>query len=196
MARKFGDLSNSRFSYTRGSADGDSANEGTTSAKSQGGGAANSDGGSQTRTNTTGYHEALVPEYEEFLELTRRSYEDFREQEVLWAQKIRNQQTGQALVQIPNDPTIYEIDLYRHAPGYVGWEEDKIRRLYPEAFDAKEELLERNFANREFFVSPQEIERETEERLQRILNPVIRIPAAAQPGIVLDHARIAENPLA
>ena len=195
-AWKFGDFANRRFTNTRGSSNGVSSTEGSTTTSSEGGGSSNSDGGSQSHTTTKGYHETLVPEYEEFLELTRRSYEDFREQEVLWAQKLRKLQTGQALVQIPNDPTIYEVDLYRHAPGYVGWQDEKLRRLYPEAFDAKEELLEKNFANREFFVTPQEIERETEARLQRILNPVIRIPAAAHPGVVIEQPRIIGNPMA
>lgn len=195
-AWKFGDLANRRFTNSRGTSEGLSSTEGSTTTNSEGGGSSNSDGGSQSHTTTKGYHETLVPEYEEFLELTRRSYEDFREQEVLWAQKIRNLKTGQALVQIPNDPTIYEVNLHRHAPGYVGWEDDKLRRLYPAALEAKQELLERNFANREFFVTPQEIERETEARLQRILNPVIRIPAAAHPGVVIEQPRIIGNPMA
>ncbi|MFO0966140.1 MAG: hypothetical protein U0793_11230 [Gemmataceae bacterium] len=146
-----------------------------TRGSSAGGNESRSSGGSSTATSTEGMHETLVPEYEEFLELSQRSYYSFEEQRALWAQKIRQLKTGQALVKLPNDPKLYQVDVKRYAPGYLAWDAEKLERRCPEALEAVAALLEKNFSNREFFVSPQEIDRETEERLERILRPVITV---------------------
>ena len=58
-----------------------------------------SEGGSQSHTTTHGGHETLIPEYEEFAELSSRTYESFDEQASAWAQKLRNLVTGQAVAE-------------------------------------------------------------------------------------------------
>src|SRR5207247_1958662 len=45
-------------------------------------------GGSQSQTSTSGGHQSLTPEYEQFLELASRSYYTFEEQRSLWGQAV------------------------------------------------------------------------------------------------------------
>jgi hypothetical protein len=102
----------------------------------------------------------------------------------LWAKEIRLLKVGQALLKVVNDPNVYRVNVERHAPGYLDWDIPQIVRYRPEGIEAVQELIEQNFAS-EMFVSPLVIERQTEARLQRLLNPPIMIPA-----------RNEENPLA
>ncbi len=172
----------------------DNATEGD--GTSQSGNQSDGHGGGITDTTTIGEHETLLPVHEEFLELVRRSYYAFEEQRVLRGQFIRQQLTGQALVRLVNDPTIYDVQVARQAPGYLEFDIDVLRRRRPQVLAAVDELLEQNFASG-LFVSPDAIQRETTERLERILHPAIELrsdraltlekPAAgavpAQPGI-------------
>ncbi len=194
---RIGDLQNRRYSDSRGSSASRSTSESSTRTSGHGGSEGASEGGS--RSQTTGYSisESLLPIYEEFLELSRRAYYTFEEQRALWAQQIRLLKTGQALVRLVNDPKIYRVNVERHAPGYLAWPVETILVRRPEAIEAVHRFVEQNFAS-ELFVSPHRIERETEERLQWILNPAIVIPALPAPHVALDipPARIEENPLA
>lgn len=131
-------------------------------------------GGSTQRSRTAGYgtaenwSETLVPEYDEYMELSSRTYVSFNEQRTLWAKKIRLLQTGTELMRIVNDPRIYEVDVKRSAPGFLGYDLQTIHRAFPRAIDAALKLAEDNFG-REPFCSPREIEIESEERLRKVL---------------------------
>jgi hypothetical protein len=160
-----------------------------------GGSEADAKGGSRSHSTSRSVGESLLPIHDEFLEVARRAYYTFEEQRTLWAQHIRQLATGQALVRLVNDPTIYRVDVQKHSPGYLDWEIEKIIRRRPEAIEAVARLIEENSAS-EFFVSPQVIEREKEARLQRILNPVIQIPAHPGESSATGLRRIEANPMA
>ncbi len=183
------------FTLSTNAADGRSSNNSTSQTTGTGGSQNNGEGGSRSHSTSRSVGESLLPIHEEFLELTRKTFFTFEEQRAEWARDIRRLKTGQALIRVVNDPKIYCVDVERHAPGYLEWDEEKIKRRHPEAIEAIDELIEKN-ASSEYFVSPELIERETDERLQRLLNPVIRIPASPVPGIVLDQAPSVENPMA
>jgi len=136
--------------------------------------------GGTTQTSTRGTHEALLPEYEQFLELSNRTYYSFDEQRSLWAQKVRNLPTGVALLRLVNDPSLYEVNVKRSAPGYLAWDIDTLARELPEALEDMDRLVEHNFAS-ELFVPPEVIDRETHERLQAVLKPRLVIPVESRP---------------
>ena len=138
-------------------------------------------GGSESATRTQGAHESLIPEYEQFLELASRTYSSFDEQRSEWAKAVRNQATGRALVRLVNDPRILEVDVKRSAPGFLRWDIDRIAREFPEAWEAVDELVERNFQS-DWFARPEEIDCETEARLQAVLRPKITLHAEFAPA--------------
>lgn len=194
ISRRMNDpLQNSTLSTSK--ADSRSASDATTSSNGIGGNENTGEGGSRSHSTSNSIGESLLPIHEEFKELSRRSYYTFEEQRALWAQQIRLLKTGQALVKIVNDPNLYRVDVQKHAPGYLGLDMDTITRRCPAALDAKEQLIEQNYAQ-EFFVSPTVIEREREDRLQRLLHPVINIPVEPGANRIIGQARIEENPLA
>lgn len=141
-----------------------------------------------TRTSSTGYHQTLVPEYEEFLELSTRSSYTFDEQKALWAQKIRQLRTGTELMRLVDDPRLYEVQVKRSAPGYLGLDMETLHRHFPQALEAVDRLLERNF-QADCFCSPAEIDLETNMRLEQVLQrpqPAVEMPTvvtAADPFI-------------
>jgi TraM recognition site of TraD and TraG len=139
-------------------------------------------GGSQSRTATSGKHETLVPEYEQFLELASRTYYTFEEQKSLWAQAVRNLRTGEALLRLVDDPRLYALNVKRDTPGHLGWDAEVLYRELPEALEDVDRLIEENFRS-ELFASPAAIEAETEKRLQAVLRPVLRLqsPPRVQP---------------
>ena len=139
--------------------------------------------------------ESHLPVYDEFQELSRKSYYTFEEQRALWAQQIRLLKTGQALVKIVNDPKLYRIDVQRHAPGYLATDVEQLMRRYPETLESVDRFIEQNY-KQDFFVTPAAIELETHERLQRLLTNVIYIPTAQMAGAAQDRVRVVENPLA
>ncbi len=170
-ARRDGDP---RATRTGGGSDGRSGGRTNVASDSQGGNASNTNGGSITHTNGASIHEQLVPILHTFEEVTRRSYYDFNEQAVLWGQSLRNQARGQCVLRMVDDPTVYEVDIERHAPGYLSWDLNTLRDRYPQAIEALYALVEANYGS-ELFVSPEQIERETAERLERVLHPVIEL---------------------
>jgi len=182
------------FTLSTGKADGRSSSDTTTSSHGTGGSENTGEGGSHSHSTSRSIGESLLPIHEEFKELSRRSYYTFEEQRALWAQQIRLLKTGQALLKLVNDSNLYRVNVERHAPGYLDWDIDMIMRYRPEGIDAVAKFIEHNCAS-EFFVSPHVIERQTEARLQRILNPVIRIPANPGEDPMIGQARL-ENPMA
>jgi hypothetical protein len=93
-------------------------------------------------------------------------------------------ETGRAFIRLVDDPQVYDVDIQRYAPGHLEWDLDKLTRRRPEAVENVFRLLEQNFHS-EYFVSAQVIDRQSEERLQRILNPAIEV---RRPAIQCDSA--------
>lgn len=131
-------------------------------------------GGSTGHTNTTSVGEHLVPVHETFEELASRTYFTFDEQLRQWAKHIRQLKRGEALLRLVDDDTLHQLDVIRSTPGHLAWDAAKLRRFYPQALAQLEALKERNFQS-EYFVSPPMIEREMQERLQRVLHPPITL---------------------
>jgi len=132
------------------------------------------EGSSTTSTHTRGGHETLVPTYDEFLELSSRTYSSFDEQRSLWAKRVRSLPTGTALLRLVNDPALYDVAVKRSAPGYLGWDMARIAEDLPDVLEDLSALLEKNFQS-EFFTTPEAIDRETEARLKAVLRPVITL---------------------
>jgi hypothetical protein len=133
-------------------------------------------GGSEVQASTQGTHEALLPEYEKYLELSSRTYSPFDEQKYEWAREVRRLQTGQALLRMVNDETLYPLDVRMSAPGSVGIDWSYILQKMPRIADQVSILIAQNFAQ-PCFVSPSLVERETRERLERVLQAPIVITA-------------------
>ncbi len=149
--------------YVRGEA----KNSGSSQRRGEGGGTGSSTG--------SGTHESLVPEHEQFLELSTRSFYSFEEQKQLWAQQVRNLPTGTALLRLVNDPKLYRLAVKRSAPGHLKWSDSRLMRDYPAALERLDQLVEANF-QQDLFVTPKLIDQESEARLQSVLHPRIAIP--------------------
>jgi hypothetical protein len=129
-------------------------------------------GGQASRTSTFGVHESLVPEYDTFLELANRTYQSFEEQRSVWARDVRNLRTGQAVLRLVDDPNVRLVDVKRSAPGYLRHDLAGIAQHFPELLDKAQALVEANFEE-DMFVPAAVVDREIEERLERILNEPI-----------------------
>ena len=66
--------------------------------KGKGSGRSRSRSSGSSFSSSEGTHESLIPEHEEFRELSSRTYESFHDQRAIWARDIRNLRTGQALL--------------------------------------------------------------------------------------------------
>ena len=177
ISRRDGSIIANRSSGT-GRTEGHTETDGKASGKSDGGSDQTGKGGSSTKSSSSSVSQSLLPIHDEFTELVRRTYYTFEEQRSLWAQQVRLRETGQAFVRLVDDPHVYDVDIQRYAPGHLEWDLEKLKRRRPEAVENVLRLLEQNFCS-EYFVPAHVIDRQSEERLQRILNPAIevRIPA-------------------
>ncbi len=119
-------------------------------------------------TETESKNETLLPDYENFYELSSRTYESFEEQKSDWAKAVRNLRTGEALLRLVNDPTIYTVNVKRSTPGFLAYDVQTIAQKFPKAFEAVDRLIEENFKS-EFFTSAAEVDREMEDRLHSLL---------------------------
>src|SRR5205823_1775734 len=126
---------------------------------------------------THGASEHLVPVHEEVSELASRTFFSGDEWDRVWAKRVRELRTGEALIRLVNDPALHHVRVKRSAPGVLGLDPTDLARRFPQAFERVEQFIENNFRS-EFFVSPQVVERETEERLQAVLRP----RTTSQPG--------------
>lgn len=142
--------------------------------RNSGASARQGEGGGTGSSSTVGSHETLVPVHDEFLELSTRSYFTFDEQKHLWAQGVRNLETGTGLLRVVNDPKLYETLVKRSAPGHLKWPMQILAQEYPAALEQVDRLIEKNF-QQDLFVAPQDIDRQTEERLQQVLHPSITV---------------------
>jgi hypothetical protein len=140
---------------------------------------------SSSRSDSKGWHETLTPEYENFRELSSRTYESFDEQKSIWAREVRNLRTGQALLRLVNDPTLYRVNVKRSAPGFLSYDMQTIAHKFPEAFERVERLLERNFQS-EFFAPAAVVDAEIDQRIEQLLSSSIDLlpptgPASESP---------------
>ena len=181
---------------TLGNSNGTSGGLGSAESEGTGGNQGGGKGGSSTKTASRSHAESILPVYDDFMEITKRTFMTFEEQSHEWGREIRNLRTGQALVRLVDDRNIYRVDIERYQPGYLSMDDDRLRRRMPQAIERMERFLEEN-AQSEYFVSPQSIERETELRLESILNPVIRIstnPSHTVKGKVIEKQPKPVNP--
>ena len=151
-------------------------------------------GETQTAGTTTGTHETLVPIYEEYEQLASRTYFTFDEQRQEWARALRRLHTGEGVLRVVDDDRLREIRVKRTVPGHLAFPWETVLKRMPQVTEAYERLLEENFAQ-ECFVSPAVIERETVERLERVLRPAIEVRGA--PAVVLhgdEMVRVEANP--
>jgi hypothetical protein len=181
--RAYGDKWSAKESIARPSGEGGSVR---TTGTDQGTSEQESQGGGSTRTHTSGGHETLVPEYEQFEELSSRTYYSFDEQLNLWSQAIRNSPTGLAHVRLVDDPKLHSVKVKRSTPGHLAWDMETLAREYPEAIEDMDRLVERNFQS-EIFISPKVIDEEIRERLQRVLHPKQIVDAKSTPVIPHDQ---------
>lgn len=150
---------------------------GTNSSESEGRG----DGGSQSESIGEGRSQHYLPVHEDYTELASRTYFGFDEMRSVWARDIRNLRRGTAFLRLVDDPTLYHVDVKRSAPGYLSWDAGQLREEMPEALEDVERLVERNFSS-DLFVSPVVIERETQERLQRVIGTAGGVPPQPSPA--------------
>ena len=142
------------------------------------------EGGGEGRSSTHGTHEQLVARLETIRELSSRTFYSFEEQRELWAQRVRQLRTGQCLLRLVNDGAVRSVRVDQPKQGYLALDPDTLRRRLPAAAEAYERLVAANY-EREWYASPQAIDRETEERLRRVLAPPIVVagaPSAALPA--------------
>lgn len=125
-------------------------------------------GSGSTYTKTHGWHETLVPEYDEFMELSSRTYETFDEQKSEWAREIRQLRTGEAILRLVNDPKLYRVNVKRSAPGFLNYDMQTLARKLPRVLERMDQMIEENFRS-DFFVSADTVDREIEQRVQGLL---------------------------
>lgn len=118
-----------------------------------------------------------MPVYEEYLELSSRNYVSFQEQESIWGKDLRRLPVGLALLKVADKPEPQLVQIDRSTPGFLGFDMDKIRRHFPWAIEQTHQLIEENFA-RGPFCSPDEIDRDAQLRLERVLHSGLVIPAS------------------
>lgn len=137
------------------------------------------EGGGQTSTRTRGAHQTLVPEHQDYDELSSRTFFTFEEDKNVWAREIRNRPTGSAFLRLVDQPQLYDVDVKRSAPGHLAWDMQMLARELPEVLDDVDRLIEENFRS-DIFVSPNVIDAETHARLERVLQPTITVQSQPQ----------------
>lgn len=134
-------------------------------------------GGSQSESVGEGRSQHYLPVHEDYRELASRTYFGFDETRSIWARDIRRLPRGTAFLRLVDDPTLYQVEVKRDMPGHLSWDASQLREEMPDVLDDVQRLIYRNFSS-DLFVSPAVIERETEERLNRIVRPVVVVTAA------------------
>ncbi len=139
-------------------------------------------GESHGQSSTVGGHQVLHPIYDEFTELSNRTFYSFADHLQDWARDVRKLRTGDAFYHSVEDDLLAQIKVQQSRPGPLKFDLETIQRRFPQLLEAKERLIEDNFANREFFVPPAVIEADREQRLQEVLNPKITVQEDASTG--------------
>jgi len=132
-------------------------------------------GESHGRSSTVGGHQVMHPIYDEFMELSSKTFFTFADHLQDWAREVRKLRMGAAFYHSVEDDILSQIKVKESRPGPLRFDLEVIQRRFPQLLEAKEQLIENNFANREFFVPPSIIEAERERRLQEVLRPKIRL---------------------
>lgn len=132
-------------------------------------------GQSHGTSSTRGAHQVLHPIYDEFMELSSRTFYTFDDQKQDWAREVRKLRVGEAFYHSVEDDILTHVHVAESRPGPLRFGLEKIQKRFPQLLDARDELIENNFANREFFVPPAVIEAERERRLQEVLRPKIQV---------------------
>jgi TraM recognition site of TraD and TraG len=145
---------------------------GTSGTRNSGGG----DGGGTAHSQTESTHEQLIATLETIRELSNRTFYSFEEQRELWAKRVRHLRTGQCVTRVVNDEAVRLVQVDQPKRGYLAYDSALLRRRFPRAIEAYEKLLDVN-SSRDWFASPQAIDRETDERLRRVLAAPVVIPA-------------------
>lgn len=151
----------------------------------RGGSHGDSSGGSRGSSYTHSTHQQLVPIHEDYVELAARTYVSFEESRAVWGRDIRRLKRGEAFVRLADDETLHHVDVKRDMPGHLAWDVQQLSEYYPRALDQVQSLTEENFRS-PLFAAPADIDRETEERLARVL----QAPAPQPPQ---DDARTARS---
>ena len=133
-------------------------------------------GGSEGGSSGEGVHEALVAQYEEFLQLASRNYYTFEESKNEWGRDLRRLKPGQGVLQIANDGQLHLIDVKRSTPGHLAFDWASVRKNLPSVAEAYDRMVEENF-QQDCFVSPATVEVETRRRLERVLQPQVDVGA-------------------
>lgn len=138
-------------------------------------------GGSSSYNTSSGKHQSLMPEYEQFYELASRTYESFEEQMQQWASEIRRLSRGQALMRLVDDPRLYRVNVKKSTPGFLAYDTPTIKKRFSEVYDRMQQMIEANFQS-DFFVPAHVIDREAQERIERIVRRRIVLDAPATPS--------------
>lgn len=141
-------------------------------------------GHGRTSTSSSGTRQALMPEYERFLQLASRTYWTFDEQKRIWGKAIREQDPGEGVLQIDGEKGVRLVQVKETKPGHLAYQWEEMCQEFPEIQDEHERMLLEN-QGQECFRPPAEIEQETQKRLQRVLHPMIELrtePTQAAPS--------------
>lgn len=131
-------------------------------------------GKTRSSTSSTSVNQSMLPVYEEFTELMSRTYVTFDEDRNEYARDVRTLPKGTAFVRLVDDPGLYRVQIKRDAPGHLAMDANDLDRFYPRALEELDALVAQNFAQ-DIFCTPAQIERETRERLDRVLRPAIQV---------------------
>ena len=124
---------------------------------SEGLGRGNSKKEATSKGSSEGWSETLIDNLEDFYETSSRTYYTFDEQLRIWARKLRRRKTGQAFAKFKDNNTLYDVDI-----------DQVVVPMTPALADMKAKLLEDNFANRELFVPPSELQSNWDNFSQRL----------------------------
>ncbi len=125
--------------------------------------------GGVTSTSSHGRSQTVITDHEDFMELSNRTYSTFEEDCREWARDIRNLKTGHAFLRLVDSPELHHVAIKKSTPGFLNWDMEQIVREFPEALEDVDRLIEENFKS-DVFVPPAVIDRETQRRVEMIMN--------------------------
>jgi len=132
-------------------------------------------GGSSASGTSEGTAEHYLPIHETYWEMVNRTYSTFEEDAHEWGRDIRQGIRGMCFVRVVDQKESHRVFVKKSAPGHLAFSPDVIAKKFPKALEDRDALIEKNFQS-DLFVSPAEIERESRERLDRVLNPRVVVP--------------------
>ncbi len=124
-------------------------------------------GGGQSRGKTATTHEQLVARLEDVRELSSQTFYTFEEQRSLWAQQVRKLHTGVCVARVVNDDRVRTVLVDNPKTGLLAHDAAVLTKRFPRVMARYEQLIADNHAT-EFFATPELIDREIDERLERV----------------------------